>query len=35
LADHAVRAIVIYVVGILCMIHLGFASRAYFRSLKR
>ena len=35
LADHAVRAIVIYVVGILCTIHLGFASRAYFRSLKR
>lgn len=35
LVDHAVRAIVIYVVGIVCTIHLGFASRAYFRSLKR
>ena len=35
LIDHAVRAIVIYVIGILCMIHLGFASRTYFRSIKR
>jgi uncharacterized protein (TIRG00374 family) len=34
LTDHAARALVIFVFGIPATIHIGFASRGYFRKLK-
>lgn len=34
LVDHFIRAAVVYCLGILCTIHLGFSSRAFYRNKK-